>query len=435
MLRNIVIICLLAASMPGKGVPAQKTGGRAAQKARNELGRLSKYDYSRLLGQQEYRYLGFIGQNYQRLYIYFTRAEKDTADAALYHVEGASRVRENVCNFVGSIRLKRIDRNDNEGFRSLDRYRITGEYSLREDERQQGAGRFAGKVTVDFYVYEDSVYFDDLFLNMSDGYCNNSFEGKWTSFKTKASKKANWGLFRIPDSDALDVGECEFMVADKYKRNGWEIYSATVGDSNILKISLVEDAVDEERREWWQGKNEVRQHCKGEMLNDSTFGVKVYRNGALVQQIVCPIDSVQPGDDACGEAWFNDVTFDGHNDLIVSTSRKTFGTTARFDCYTWNEQQQAYVHIPSYSLIPAPSPSAMGRCIYGYKELAAGKYVEQKYVFRNGVFVLHAALYVDHSGEKNEHYREVRMENGREITVKDTYNNEDYSPEWNFLPF
>ena len=102
MLRNIVIICLLAASMPGKGVPAQKTGGRAAQKARNELGRLSKYDYSRLLGQQEYRYLGFIGQNYQRLYMYFTRAEKDTADAALYHVEGASRVRENVCNFVGS---------------------------------------------------------------------------------------------------------------------------------------------------------------------------------------------------------------------------------------------------------------------------------------------------------------------------------------------
>ncbi|WP_315577838.1 XAC2610-related protein [Hoylesella oralis] len=434
-IRNIVLTCLLAASVGtfGSGISAHNASGTPATKVKNELARLAKYNYSPILGQHQYRYIGYIGRDFQRLYMYFEHVEKDTADATLYHVKGASRVRQNVCNFTGTIRLKHIEENNDDRYGRVNRYCMTGIYDLREDDKQKGAGRFYGNMTTDFYLYDNSVHFDDLFITVSDGYCNNMFEGKWTSFKTKVSKNANWGLFRIPDSNALDIGEGEFYINPKYRHNGWENYCATMGDVDTAAIS-VDDALDEERREWWRGKDEVRQSCKRYMLNDSTYGIKVYRNGVLVQTIVCPIDTVSPTEQDLGEGWFEDVTFDGHNDLLISKNG-TGATPAYYECYTWDERKRKYVRIPSYSKIPNPSSYEIKRSIYGWKQLTKHEQVQQKYIFRNGEFVLHSALYVDHSGEKSTHYREIRMEKGKEVTVKNTDNYEDISPEWDILPF
>ena len=63
---------------------------------------LLRYDYSQVLMRNDL--LGYIG-NGQRLYMHFDTIYKDKVNPHWYHVEGKSKVKQNLCSFTGRIDL------------------------------------------------------------------------------------------------------------------------------------------------------------------------------------------------------------------------------------------------------------------------------------------------------------------------------------------
>ncbi len=86
-------------------------------------------------------------------------------------------------------------------------------------------GLLAGKVTLYFFVdKDDKLQYDDIEKDYSDSYVNNQYEGTWSSHKSKSTKTANWGEYRIPNSRELDVGAAEFHPKKEFIKNGWDDY-------------------------------------------------------------------------------------------------------------------------------------------------------------------------------------------------------------------
>ena len=65
------------------------------------------------------------------------------------------------------------------------------------------------------------------------------------------TKKSNWGGYRIPESENLDIGAGEFSVDDKYVKNGWENYMLLLGryGDNSPEIKK---AQEKEEEQWWK---------------------------------------------------------------------------------------------------------------------------------------------------------------------------------------
>jgi hypothetical protein len=187
-----------------------------------------QYDFGFLWLDKRASYIGYIGDNYQKMNMDFVSINKKTP--VEYSVKGRSEVRSNKCDFEGTIRI--IDIRElktiahglddeilpyviKEGF-------IVSEFILHEDKLQQGSGIFKGISISKWYINdEDILKYDDIELLYSDSYANNLFLGTWTSYKTKVTKKCAWGHYRIPLSGDLDIGAAEFSVNPKYEKNGW----------------------------------------------------------------------------------------------------------------------------------------------------------------------------------------------------------------------
>ena len=63
--------------------------------------------------------------------------------------------------------------------------------------------------------------YTELFIQ-SDGSRNYQFFGTWTSYKTKKTSVASWGVYRIPCSDDFDEGVGDFIPKPQYWQYGWE---------------------------------------------------------------------------------------------------------------------------------------------------------------------------------------------------------------------
>jgi hypothetical protein len=109
----------------------------------------------------------------------------------------------------------------NEGFKSQGV--LIGDYSFRENASQKHSGTFQGKVIMYWYVDRfGMIHSDDIAKSYSDSYTNNQYIGTWTDYKNGTQKIANWGEWRIPFSDDLDIGAGDFGVNPKYYEKGWE---------------------------------------------------------------------------------------------------------------------------------------------------------------------------------------------------------------------
>ncbi len=86
---------------------------------------------------------------------------------------------------------------------------------------------------------------------IADGFSNNQFTGSWTSYKTNASKKCNWGDYRIPECGDLDIGAGEFIVNEKYIKNGWTSYML---ENKVPNGANINPKVDKKvvKKEWWE---------------------------------------------------------------------------------------------------------------------------------------------------------------------------------------
>ena len=156
MKKQMIIALLLAwaaqmsfAKMPNDNLKAQ----------------LLRYDYSQLLMENDF--LGYIG-NGQRLYMHFDTIYKDPVKPQYYHVEGKSKVKQNLCSFTGGITIHSFAPNE-ESDSLVKRYHLKAQYQLNEDANQRGSGFFAGRLTSDFFIYRDSICFDEM-EGGEDGY-------------------------------------------------------------------------------------------------------------------------------------------------------------------------------------------------------------------------------------------------------------------------
>ena len=124
----------------------------------NLKAQLLRYDYSQVLMENDF--LGYIG-NGQRLYMHFDTIYKDPVKPQYYHVEGKSKVKQNLCSFTGGITIHSFAPNE-ESDSLVKRYQLKAQYQLNEDANQRGSGFFAGRLTSDFFIYRDSICFDEM---------------------------------------------------------------------------------------------------------------------------------------------------------------------------------------------------------------------------------------------------------------------------------
>ena len=191
--------------------------------------KLISFDFSNILLDNRTCYLGYIGDNYQRLHINFTEINKKSSSE--YSVIGNSQVKSNYCDFSGTINIEQLHELKQYNFGVDDCMKdevkkqgfAIANVSLYEDSTQKGSGIFKGILLIKWYINTTNnvLLYDDI-GNSSDSYANNQFLGSWTSYKTNSIKKCAWGHYRIPCSDDLDIGAAEFSVNPKYKINGWE---------------------------------------------------------------------------------------------------------------------------------------------------------------------------------------------------------------------
>lgn len=191
--------------------------------------------------------MGFIGENYQRLYIRFISVIQNKEKPYEYYVYGKTKVKNNICEFQGLLEIKGVKVYIHPEFPNLKTGFINGVYQFFENKNQQGTGIFKGIFTLNWYIDSKGDLRYDALMFDADGYRNNQFEGTWTSYKGGQIKKCNWGDFRIPDCGDLDKGEGEFYLNEKYSKFGWESYSKILGDSPENQ-----KAREMENQKWWK---------------------------------------------------------------------------------------------------------------------------------------------------------------------------------------
>jgi hypothetical protein len=179
----------------------------------------------------ETEFLGYIGNEYQRIYIEFTSIRKDEFKPGTYEVIGYSIVHNNKCDFTGTLKIEQIrefkqmhfgvdNMYEDAGFKSQGL--LIGKYIFEENPEQSHVGIFEGIITLWWYIDKDgNIQFDDL-ETYSDSYRNNQYVGTWTEYGKSKGKVCNWGEYRIPFSGELDIGAAEFSVDPKYLNKGWK---------------------------------------------------------------------------------------------------------------------------------------------------------------------------------------------------------------------
>jgi hypothetical protein len=220
-----------------------------------ERARILKFDFAPMWVQRDDNgsVLGYIGANYQRLRLAIVTAVKDPNHPDLYNVTGKSMVKNVIRPFTGTMKITKVasakeaDMSEDhraEGIKEAGF--VFGEYHFAEDAKQTNTGKFDGVFMTEWVVDKDGRLLYDEVMMGADGYYNNQFLGKWTSYRTKVSKPASWGDSRIPLSGDLDMGAGEFAPDQKYVRNGWQGYVDAYGPKQDAR------ALAEERRHWWK---------------------------------------------------------------------------------------------------------------------------------------------------------------------------------------
>jgi len=198
-------------------------------KTENKLETYQIFDFTPLFFPKN-EFYGFIGPDYTRIKMYFLSIKRDSANQCLYHVIGATVVKDNKCDFSGIITLEKIQEYKNlkigldSSFSGKSKFQgiLFGKYLFKENPAQKDVGIFEGLVTISWYIDNFNLLHYDNIEWYSDSYKNNQYIGTWTEYGTKNHKICNWGVYRIPFSGDLDIGVGEFSPNPKYLNSGWE---------------------------------------------------------------------------------------------------------------------------------------------------------------------------------------------------------------------
>lgn len=205
----------------------------------HDLSKLWRGDSIRLEGGREFiafqEPLGFLGDNYQHFYIHYNSVTKSKDDPYKYIVKGKTKLKDNICSFTGTILVQKAKIEESQDAPGYIQGIVTCDVLFYEDSTHAGSGVIKGELTTNFSIDKKGKLEYDALIYFSDGYCNNQCRATWTSYKTGKSKKCNWGDFRIPDSGDLDLGVGDFIVNEKYSKNGWEDFDRSTGGFKEIK--------------------------------------------------------------------------------------------------------------------------------------------------------------------------------------------------------
>lgn len=167
---------------------------------------------------------GVLGNNFKRIEVYFY-PDAIKIDSVTYSVRGLTKVKKNVCDFIGEIRVKKIYHVFECDTVSPDYYVIIADYTLREDATQKCSGEFRGILGAYGYVTDDAlgnIKVDNIAQD-GDGYMNRSYVGIWQSYKDPALvERCMWGDGRLPFRFDFDIGDGEMRVNPKYASSEWD---------------------------------------------------------------------------------------------------------------------------------------------------------------------------------------------------------------------
>ena len=178
--------------------------------------------------------IGYRGRDFQRFYIHYDSIR--FKGNGVYDVYGRTRYRDTIRFFTGTLTLDSLRLNNEDYLPKYGEFgSLYGHYQYDEDEFSDG-GVLSGKMRIDF-VKINGRYYYDAFMLIADGYDNNQYEGTWSSRNLSRMEKCNWGDFRIPDAEKMDmdIGVAEFSPDAAYLDRGWRIYTYCFEDNDSLQ--------------------------------------------------------------------------------------------------------------------------------------------------------------------------------------------------------
>lgn len=193
-----------------------------------------KYDFSDVWLHTDDKFIyGIIGENHQRILMKFLTVAKNSNNPHEYFVYGKSNVKGNICEFIGHIKITKIQKITSENYGADDQYKnskiqsqflITADYEFYEmvNKFHSHSGYFSGFAQSLVYIdSNNSAKYNDISIH-SDAYYNNAFVGHWNNYNSDFRLKCNWGDYRVPYSHCdFDMGAGEFSVSEKYLNKGW----------------------------------------------------------------------------------------------------------------------------------------------------------------------------------------------------------------------
>lgn len=225
----------------------------------NHLMEFEKYDFSSLWLKTESRLIyGVIGKNNHRIQVKILTVTKNKKNPMLYSITGKTCVKDNICNFSGTIEILKIQKSNRTNFGTDNEFKgnsrgqglLIAKYLFVEDKNQKYTGVFEGELKTKWYIRQGGqVAYDDI-NSHSDGYFNNAYVGTWKMYNSKLTKKCNWGDYGVPNVGCdFDIGTSEFRVSEKYWKNGW----LDIAIKNRVPNGVIIEAKENKfQKEWWQ---------------------------------------------------------------------------------------------------------------------------------------------------------------------------------------
>ncbi|MDO7876745.1 hypothetical protein Q5H93_18515 [Hymenobacter sp. ASUV-10] len=183
---------------------------------------------------------GFFGPTHYRIEMAMTRVWRDTANPALYHLQGLSRYKKIITPFVGEFTVgqtveqplytaKEIAAQREQGIELRNEsalYTTIGSFELREDSTHRGAGVFRGKLAID-WKRGDYGRLETDWRKVNSGSHGGGvwYDGTWTNNKTQQTYPVQWvENFSYVAEQVLpefNIGEREMVINPKYVKLGW----------------------------------------------------------------------------------------------------------------------------------------------------------------------------------------------------------------------
>jgi len=228
--------------------------------SQNLLKDYSESDFSNVWKKTPNQFIyGIIGKEHQRIRIKLISINKRTDKPNEYDVYGKSLVKENICDFFGTITIKKIKEVKELHFGVDDEFKDKGirkqgiliaEYKFDENSQQQHSGIFKGKLYSKWYLNNSNeIVYDDI-QSISDSYTNNAFIGIWKNYSNGNEKICNWADWRVPNANQdFDIGAGEFSVSKKYWNKGWIDIALK---NQVPNNGIVKQKSTEKTKEWWE---------------------------------------------------------------------------------------------------------------------------------------------------------------------------------------